>query len=184
MTGREPRACRRRRTLGGASLSILNNCWGDDRLRCIFRSLRKSVKSAQGQRCKEELTQAEPLAGAAGVSCRKSRHHGSPMITSFIRYRDGTSVSFRRRFQCVGKVMFSSWLAPGCADVLMASRRLTHGRERAVDGRLGVNASGVEQRHRAVFWLHQQHDLGTAQDDGFGASFDQTCDYRAVGIAR
>ncbi len=63
------------------------------------------------------------------------------------------------------------------------SRSLAHAGQRALYGCFGVDAGGVKQRHRAVLWSDQQHDLRAAQDDGLGAALDQARNHRTVGVA-
>lgn len=89
-------------------------------------------------------------------------------------------VSFQSRLQQSVKVPFS--------DLTIAEPNplcgLVQERERTINSGFGVNGSGIEQRHRAVRWLHQQHDLRTTQNDGFSALFDQMRDHHAIGLAR
>ncbi len=55
-----------------------------------------------------------------------------------------------------------------CASVYSA--------QRPIDGGLGMDQGGVKEWDRGMFGLHQQADLGAAQDDTLGALLDQPVD--------
>ncbi|KAK5105856.1 hypothetical protein LTR62_001968 [Meristemomyces frigidus] len=93
------------------------------------------------------------------------------------RYREAKHGAFRRRqpipslAQYLGEVPMPPVPQPQ-SPRRSARLQVQRTADCAVNGRLGVNASGIEQRHGAVCWLNQQHYLRATQNDGFSALFD------------